>query len=84
MEEATPSQHLVTRVVASEVPFSGAWIFSLKPEGENGTVLQMQENREVTNPLYRLPVRLLIANRANMDAYLIALGKKLGETITPE
>jgi len=83
VEEAAPSKHLVTRVIASEVPFSAVWIFSLSPADDGGSMLHMQETREVNNPLYRLPVRIFIGGRASVDSYLRALGRKLGETVNP-
>ncbi len=84
VEEATPPSHLVTRVVASEVPYKGVWVFAITPEGDGGAMLKMVETREVVNPLYRLPARLLAGSRASMESYLKALGRKLGETVIPE
>ncbi len=80
VDEASPTRHLVTRVVASQVPFTSVWIFTLTPEGDSGTKLQLDESREIPNPLYRLPVRIFHGGRASVGSYLNALGKKLGET----
>jgi hypothetical protein len=48
------------------------------------TQITITERGEVYNPIFRFMSRYVFSHHATIDAYLTALGKKLGESVTPE
>jgi hypothetical protein len=48
------------------------------------TQITITERGEVYNPIFRFMSRFVFSHHATIDAYLTALGKKLGESVTPE
>jgi uncharacterized protein YndB with AHSA1/START domain len=48
------------------------------------TQITITERGEVYNPIFRFMSRFVFSHHATIDAYLTALGKKLGEPVTPE
>jgi hypothetical protein len=82
VEESAPPNRLVSRIVDNPA-FGGTWTFELTPEGD-GCRLAVTERGEVYNPLFRLLGRLFFSPTATMEKYLIALGTKLGEQVTPQ
>jgi hypothetical protein len=82
VDESAPPTRLVSRIVDNGA-FGGTWTYELTPEGE-GCRLTITERGEVYNPLFRLLGRLFFSPTAPMEKYLIALGLKLGEQVTPQ
>jgi polyketide cyclase/dehydrase/lipid transport protein len=66
------------RIVTKNLPYSGTWSFSLKPEGE-GTVVRITEDGEVYNPVFRFVSRFIIGQARTVDTYLQNLGKATGQ-----
>jgi len=82
VEESTPPARLVTRIDApADATFGGSWTYVLEPAG-SGTRLTITEDGYVSNPLFRLMMKLMGEHRT-MDGYLRALGSKLGERVEP-
>lgn len=48
------------------------------------TQITITERGEVYNPIFRFMSRFVFSHHATIDAYLIALGKKVSESVTPE
>lgn len=73
--------------VASAAPSGGAGAGSGASAGADAvplTQITITERGEVYNPIFRLMSRFVFSHHATIDAYLTALGKKLGESVTPE
>lgn len=68
------------RIVTQNLPYSGTWIFSLKPEGES-TVVRITEDGEVYNPVFRFVSRFISGQTRTIDTYLQNLGKATNQNI---
>lgn len=68
------------RIVTKNLPYSGTWIFSLRAEGES-TVVQITEDGEVYNPVFRFVSRFVIGQTRTIDTYLQNLGKATNQEI---
>lgn len=68
------------RIVTKNLPYSGTWSFSLKPEGES-TVVRITEDGEVYNPVFRFVSRFIIGQTRTIDTYLQNLGKATNQEI---
>ena len=66
------------RIVTKNLPYSGTWIFSLKASGES-TVVQITEDGEVYNPVFRFVSRFIIGQTRTIDTYLQSLGRATGQ-----
>lgn len=77
VETWEPPRHLVTRITDKNLPFGGSWDYALSPSG-TGSTLTITENGEIYNPVFKVVSRFM-SKTATMDAYLAALGAKLGK-----
>lgn len=68
------------RIVTENLPYSGAWSFSLRPEGES-TVVRITEDGEVYNPVFRFVSRFIMGQTRTIDTYLQDLGKATGQEV---
>jgi hypothetical protein len=82
VEELAPPRKLVTRIV-DNAAFGGTWTYELTPEAA-GCQLAITERGEVYNPIFRFVGHFFLSQTATIEAYLAALGAKLGESVTPE
>ena len=78
-----PPFRLVRRIVSNTAPFMGQWEYQLSPE-PSGTRVVIVETGQVPNPIFRFVSRFIIGHHASLDEYLIALGRKFGENVTPQ
>lgn len=76
--DSKPSQSIERRIATENLPYSGAWFFSLKPEG-GGTTVRITEDGDVYNPIFRFVSRFVIGHTRTIDDYLRALGKATGQ-----
>lgn len=81
--EVSKPQRYVSRVINTDMPFSGEWVFELEPVG-NGTLLRISENAEVPSPFVRFMSRYFFGNDKAINEFLIALGQKYGENVIIE
>lgn len=79
-QEINSPHHFVARIVESNAPFDGAWVFSLTPEN-SGTRLEITENAEIENPFVRFTEKFLVGRVSVLTTYLKDLGRKMGEVI---
>jgi uncharacterized protein YndB with AHSA1/START domain len=86
VEAIEPPRLMRVRIADPNLPFGGTWSYALAPrEGEGGgagaggTELTITERGEVYNPVFRFMSRFVFSQTATIDAYLRALGTKLGE-----
>jgi hypothetical protein len=78
-----PPARLVTRIADKSLPFGGVWIFQVVPTAE-GSRLNITENGEVYNPVFRFVSRFIFGYDRTLDAYLQDVSRKFGERAVPE
>jgi len=80
--EELPPRHLVTTIVSPRgAPFGGRWIYDLAITAD-GTDLTVTEDGWVDNKIFRVVAKAMGHHRT-LDAYLTALGRKLGSASGP-
>jgi uncharacterized protein YndB with AHSA1/START domain len=97
VETSEPPRRRVVRIADANLPYGGTWTYDVMPvaaapaapaaTAENAgplTQITITERGEVYNPIFRFMSRFVFSHHATIDAYLIALGKKVGESVTPE
>ena len=82
LAEDVPGQRLVTKILDTDLGYSGKWTYELIPEN-NGTRVRITEDGEVSNVLFRFMSRYVFGQTATLDAYLTALAKRFGEDAKP-
>lgn len=78
-----PPNSIKRRIATENLPYSGTWTYTLRPQGET-TVVRITEDGQVYNPLFRFISRLILGHTRTMDAYLRALGKVTGQEVRIE
>lgn len=74
--EDVPAQRLVTRIVDEDLGYSGRWTYSLEPAPE-GTRLQITEDGDVSNVVFRFMSRFVFGHTTTIERYLAALATQL-------
>lgn len=77
-----PPRRLVSRIADPKLPFGGSWTYDLAAE-ERGARVTITENGVVYNPVFRFMSRFVFGHHATQQAFLRALGRKLGQDVTP-
>ena len=83
LAEDVPSQRMVTRILDTDLGYSGKWTYVFTPEN-GGTRVTITEDGEVSNVLFRFMSRYVFGQTATLDDYLTSLAKRFGETVTPQ
>ena len=83
LAEDVPAQRLVTRILDTNLGYSGKWTYEFAPEGV-GTRLTITENGVVSNVIFRFLSRYAFGHTATIDAYLNSLAKHFGENAQPQ
>lgn len=78
--DSVPPKSLKRQIVTKNLPYSGAWTYSLIATGET-TLVRITENGEVYNPFFRFMSRFVLGQTSTIDAYLRALGKATGQQV---
>lgn len=60
---------LRTRIITEDLPYSGTWTLRLEPK-EGSTVLEITEEGEVYNPLFRFVSRFVLGQSSTIARYL--------------
>ena len=81
--EDVPGRRLVTRILNTDLGYSGKWTYEFLPEGD-GTRVKITEDGEVSNLLFRFMSRYVFGHTATMDSYLTSLAKRFGENVNSE
>jgi hypothetical protein len=76
-----PGELLITRIVDTDLPYSGQWTYTFAPES-GGTRVTIREDGEVSNVIFRFMSRYVFGHTATIDSYLNSLAKDLGEDTT--
>jgi hypothetical protein len=80
--EKEPRRRLVWHIINGRLRSGGSWTIELEPDGE-GTLMRIMEEGKVHRSLMSVVARLVIGDRETIDAYLRALGRRLGEDVVP-
>lgn len=83
LAEDIPAQRMVTRIVDTNLGYSGQWTYLFAAEN-SGTRLTITENGEVSNVLFRFMSRYILGHTATIDSYLSSLAKHFGEVAQPQ
>ena len=83
LSEDIPSQRMVTRILDTDLGYSGKWTYVFTPEN-GGTRVMITEDGEVSNVLFRFMSRYVFGHTATLDGYLTSLAKHFGENTTPQ
>jgi len=81
--EDVPAQRMVTRILDTDLGYSGSWTYVFAPEGA-GTRLTVTENGVVSNVIFRFLSKYAFGHTATIDTYLTSLSKHFGEAAQPE
>lgn len=83
VREAVAPRRLVTMIEAPpDATFGGTWTYALTPAA-GGTRVLVTEAGWIASPLFRV-MATLMGLHTTVDGYLSALGRRFGETVTPE
>ena len=81
--EDQPGERMVTRIADLNLGYSGTWTYTFTKEAA-GTRVQITEAGEVSNILFRFMSRFVFGQSGTVEKYLVALGKKFGEGVSPQ
>jgi len=83
LTEDVPNQRMVTRILDTDLGYSGKWTYVFAAEN-GGTRVTITEDGEVSNVLFRFMSRYIFGHTATLDGYLSSLAKRFGETAPPQ
>jgi hypothetical protein len=66
----------VNRIADPKLPFGGSWTYEVSAAG-SGTELNITENGEVYNPLFRFVSRFIMGHTATIEKYQRDLAARL-------
>ena len=81
--EDLPGQRMVTRILDTDLGYSGKWTYEFAPEGA-GTRLTITEHGVVSNVIFRFLSKYAFGHTATIVKYLTSLAKHFGETTQPQ
>jgi uncharacterized membrane protein len=80
--EDVPGQRMVTRIIDTDLGYSGKWTYLFTSEN-GGTRVRITEDGEVSNVFFRFMLRYVFGYTATSDSYLKSLAKRFGEDVKP-
>ena len=83
LAEDVPGKRMATRILDTDLGYSGKWTFVFAPEN-GGARVTVTEDGEISNPLFRFMSRFVFGHTASLDAYLSSLARRFGEDTTPQ
>ena len=83
LAEDVPSQRMVTRILDTDLGYSGKWTYVFTPEN-GGARVTITEDGEVSNVLFRFMSHYVFGQTATLDSYLTSLAKRFGESARPQ
>jgi uncharacterized protein YndB with AHSA1/START domain len=81
--ESVQGQRLVTEISDDSLPFGGTWTYELAADPSGGTRLTITEDGLIRSAFFRFVARFLIGVTSTMEDYLVDLGRRFGEDVTP-
>jgi hypothetical protein len=82
-EVLEPPRRMIARIADTGLAFGGSWEYRIEPVSAAESKVTIIERGSVYNPIFRFVSRFLMGQTATIDAYLRALGRKLGSETTP-
>jgi hypothetical protein len=83
-ESANPPTTLVTRIDSKSLPFGGTWTYEVQPDADGRSRLQITEDGEIYNPIFRVVSRFLIGYEGTLREYVTDVQRKLGTRVRAE
>jgi hypothetical protein len=83
LAEDVPNQRMVTRILDTDLGYSGKWTYLFSAEN-GGTRVTITEDGEVSNVIFRFMSRYIFGQTATLDGYLTSLAKRFGESVKPQ
>lgn len=81
--EAKSPTRLVGEIADPDLPYGGRWIYVITP-GPDGTRVEITEEGEVHNPLFRFLSRFAFGHASTIETYLKALRERVeGDVAAP-
>lgn len=80
--EARQDEALVVRIADPKLPYGGTWSYRLEPDGP-GTLLTVQEDGVVRDPIYRVLARFVFGHTGTMRSVLASLATRLKSAERP-
>ena len=80
--EDVPPTRIVTRILDTDLGYSGQWTYTFAPES-GGTRVTIREDGEVSNVIFRFMSRFFFGQTSTINTYLRSLGKHFGEDVAP-
>jgi hypothetical protein len=68
---------LVTRIDSKSLPFGGTWTYELRSDSPARTRLEIAEDGEIYNPIFRLVSRLFLGYDGTLRQYVADVERKL-------
>ena len=78
VEEAPPLR-LITRIADPNLPYSGMWVHQITIDPGGGCTLQVAEEGQMHNPIFRFVSRFVLGYTGTIDSFLKALDAKFGD-----
>lgn len=75
-----PGTLVVTRIVDTNLGYSGAWTYAIAPAANGGTSVTITEDADVTNVFFRFMSRFVFGHTGTIEKYLADLEKKFQES----
>jgi hypothetical protein len=70
VESANPPITLVGRIDSKSLPFGGTWTYEVQPTSDGRSRLQITEDGEIYNPIFRFVSRFFIGYEGTMRQYV--------------
>lgn len=83
LAEDVPANRMVTRILDTDLGYSGQWTYTFAPES-GGTRVTIREDGEVSNVIFRFMSHYVFGQTSTIDSYLTSLAKHFGEDVTPQ
>jgi uncharacterized protein YndB with AHSA1/START domain len=83
LAEDVPGYRMVTRILDTDLGYSGQWTYTFAPES-GGTRVTIREDGEVSNVIFRFMSHYVFGQTSTIDSYLTSLAKHFGEDATPQ
>lgn len=75
VERWEPPRILVVRIADPDLPFGGTWTYEITPAAQ-GSRLQIAEDGEIYNPLFRFMARFIFGHEGTIRSYMSALEQR--------